>query len=138
MPRREDHGFTLIEVLAAVLIVSLVFGLLLESVTRNLADLGRSRLEARAADLAEQRARDLVTELAAGAALECGRRHHGMHVSHRPRRETLADRAGGGEISRLSAAAAAVPRTAGTDPRTGRRSRLTPPGGAVAGAYFAT
>jgi hypothetical protein len=59
-------------VLAAVLIVSLVFGLLLESVTRNLADLGRSRLEARAAVLAEQRARELVAELEAGLALEDG------------------------------------------------------------------
>ncbi len=75
MPRaqaRAERGFTLIEVLAAVLIVSLVFGLLLESVTRNLADLGRSRLEARAAALAEQRARDLVLELSSGAPIEEG------------------------------------------------------------------
>ena len=72
MPAREERGFTLIEVLAAVLIVSLVFGLLLETVTRNLADLGRSRLEARAAELAQQRARDLVAELNAGAPIEDG------------------------------------------------------------------
>jgi prepilin-type N-terminal cleavage/methylation domain-containing protein len=69
---RADHGFTLIEVLAAVLIVSLVFGLLLESVTRNLAELGRARLEARAAALAETRVTELQLELGAGTALEDG------------------------------------------------------------------
>ena len=53
--------------LAAVLIVSLVFGLLLESVTRNLADLGRARLEARATQLAELRAREIEQEIAAAA-----------------------------------------------------------------------
>jgi prepilin-type N-terminal cleavage/methylation domain-containing protein len=72
MRHREERGFTLIEVLAALLIVSLVFGLLIESVTRNLADLGRSRLEARAAELAQQRAADLVAELNAGAPIEDG------------------------------------------------------------------
>jgi hypothetical protein len=59
-------------VLAAVLIVSLVFGLLLESVTHNLADLGRARLEARGTQLAEQRLRELEVELAAGIAVELG------------------------------------------------------------------
>ena len=65
-------GFTLIEVLAAVLIVSLVFGLLLESVTRNLHDLSRARNEARAAQLAEDRLRDLKVELESGEKLEDG------------------------------------------------------------------
>jgi hypothetical protein len=59
-------------VLAAVLIVSLVFGLLLESVTHNLADLGRARLEARGNELAEQRLRDLEVEIATGVAIELG------------------------------------------------------------------
>jgi prepilin-type N-terminal cleavage/methylation domain-containing protein len=68
---RRD-GFTLIEVLAAVLIVSLVFGLLLEAVTRNLRDLSRARTEARAAQLAEDRLRDLKIELEGGEKLEDG------------------------------------------------------------------
>jgi len=76
LPRSDSQsgaaGFTLIEVLAAVLIVSLVFGLLLESVTRNLADLSRARAEARAAQLAEDRLRDLRAELASGTKLEDG------------------------------------------------------------------
>ncbi len=55
-----------------MLIVSLVFGLLLESVTHNLADLGRARLEARATALAEQRLRELEIELAAGTPVELG------------------------------------------------------------------
>jgi hypothetical protein len=54
------------------LIVSLVFGLLLESVTTNLADIGRARLEARAAQLAEQRVRELESEIASGAEVELG------------------------------------------------------------------
>jgi prepilin-type N-terminal cleavage/methylation domain-containing protein len=73
LPRPTDaRGFTLIEVLAAVLIVSLVFGLLLESVTRNLHDLSRARNEARAAQLAEDRLRDLKAELAAGTPIQDG------------------------------------------------------------------
>jgi prepilin-type N-terminal cleavage/methylation domain-containing protein len=72
MRLRDERAFTLIEVLAAVLIVSLVFGLLLESVTRTLADLGRARQEARAAALAELRVRELEAELAAGTPLEDG------------------------------------------------------------------
>lgn len=55
-----------------MLIVSLVFGLLLESVTLNLADLGRARLEARANELAEQRLRDLEVEIATGVPIELG------------------------------------------------------------------
>lgn len=65
-------GFTLIEVLAALLIVGLVFGLLLESVTSNLDDLGRARFEARATQLAEERARQIAGEIGAGAAIEDG------------------------------------------------------------------
>jgi prepilin-type N-terminal cleavage/methylation domain-containing protein len=72
VPMRSSDGFTLIEVLAAVLIVSLVFGLLLESVTRNLADLGRVRAEARAAQLAEDRLRDMRIEIEAGTRIEDG------------------------------------------------------------------
>ena len=70
--RSADPGFTLIEVLAAVLIVSLVFGLLLESVTRNLADLSRVRAEARAAQLCEDRLRDVRMGIAAGTRLDDG------------------------------------------------------------------
>jgi hypothetical protein len=55
-----------------LLIVSLVFGLLLESVTTNLSDIGRARLEARATQLAEQRARELEEELSLGTAIEIG------------------------------------------------------------------
>ncbi|MBM4334945.1 MAG: type II secretion system protein [Deltaproteobacteria bacterium] len=69
---RSRDGFTLIEVLAALLIVGLVFGLLLESVTANLDDLGRARLEARATQLAEERARQLAGEISAGAEIEDG------------------------------------------------------------------
>jgi prepilin-type N-terminal cleavage/methylation domain-containing protein len=68
----RSDGFTLIEVLAAVLIVCLVFGLLLESVTRNLHDLSRARAEARAAQLAEDRLTALGGELATGEKLEDG------------------------------------------------------------------
>ena len=69
---RDEHGFTLIEVLAAVLIVCLVFGLLLESVTRNLRDLSRARQEARAAQVAEDKVRELEVILASGETIEDG------------------------------------------------------------------
>jgi hypothetical protein len=59
-------------VLAALLIVSLVFGLLLESVTTNLSNLGRARFEARTMQLAEQRARQIELDIASGAAIEDG------------------------------------------------------------------
>jgi prepilin-type N-terminal cleavage/methylation domain-containing protein len=74
MPRAQARaeGFTLIEVLAALLIVSLVFGLLLESVTTNLANIGRARLEARSMELAEQRARELEIQIASGELIEDG------------------------------------------------------------------
>ena len=55
-----------------MLIVSLVFGLLLESVTRNLADLGRARREAHATQLAEERVRELQYEQSGGTELENG------------------------------------------------------------------
>lgn len=58
--------------LAALLIVSLVFGLLLESVTTNLSNIGRARLEARSMQLAEERARALEAEIANGAPIEDG------------------------------------------------------------------
>lgn len=58
--------------LAALLIVSLVFGLLLESVTTNLSNIGRARLEARSMQLAEERARGLEAEIANGAPIEDG------------------------------------------------------------------
>lgn len=69
-----ERGFTLIEVLAAVLIVCLVFGLLLESVTHNLADLSRARLEARAAQVAQDHLKDIQMSLEAGEKLEDGTR----------------------------------------------------------------
>jgi prepilin-type N-terminal cleavage/methylation domain-containing protein len=72
MRSSEHAGFTLIEVLIAVLIVSLVFGVLLESVTRNLSDLSRARAGARAAQLAADRVRQLKAELEAGEKLEDG------------------------------------------------------------------
>jgi len=52
--------------------VSLVFGLLLESVTTNLSDIGRARREARALALAEQRVREIESELNSGMAVELG------------------------------------------------------------------
>jgi len=74
LPRSDtgEDGFTLIEVLAAVLIVCLVFGLLLETVTRNLRDLSRARQEARAAQVAEDRAREMTVVLASGEKVEDG------------------------------------------------------------------
>ncbi len=74
MPRARERaeGFTLIEVLAALLIVSLVFGLLLESGPTNLANIGRARLEARSMELAEQRARELEIQIASGELIEDG------------------------------------------------------------------
>ncbi|MFI5316943.1 MAG: prepilin-type N-terminal cleavage/methylation domain-containing protein [Myxococcota bacterium] len=68
----KQLGFTLIEVLAAVLIVSLVFGLLLESVTRNLKDLSRARAETRSAELAEDKIAELRAELETGEKLDDG------------------------------------------------------------------
>jgi len=65
-------GFTLIEVLAAVLIVSLVFGVLIESVTHNLHDLHRARQQARASRLAEEQMRGFLESVAAGEKLEDG------------------------------------------------------------------
>jgi len=59
-------------VLAALLIVSLVFGLLLESVTTNLSNIGRARREARAMRLAEQRARELQDDILTFGALDDG------------------------------------------------------------------
>jgi len=70
--KSSNPGFTLIEVLAAILIVSLVFGLLLEAVTRNLRDLSRARAEARSAQLAENRLRDLRADLEVGTKVEDG------------------------------------------------------------------
>src|SRR5262245_16691477 len=67
-----ERGFTLIEVLAAVLIVCLVFGLLLQSVTHNLADLSRARQEARAAQVAQDYLRDIEATLEAGDKVEDG------------------------------------------------------------------
>jgi prepilin-type N-terminal cleavage/methylation domain-containing protein len=73
LPRsRSEAGFTLIEVLAAVLIVCLVFGLLLETVTRNLRDLSRARQEARAAQVAEDRVRELSVLISSGEKIEDG------------------------------------------------------------------
>lgn len=68
----QPAGFTLIEVLIAVLIVSLVFGLLLESVTHNLSDLSRARAGARASQLAADRVRDLKIQLESNDKLEDG------------------------------------------------------------------
>jgi len=68
----RENGFTLIEVLAAVLIVCLVFGILLETVTRNLRDLSRARQETRAAQAAEDYLRDLGVVLASGEKLDDG------------------------------------------------------------------
>ncbi len=49
-----------------------MFGLLLESVTRNLSDIGRARFEARSLQFAELRAREIELELASGAVVEDG------------------------------------------------------------------
>jgi prepilin-type N-terminal cleavage/methylation domain-containing protein len=70
--RPSDTGFTLIEVLIAVLIVSLVFGLLLESVTRNLSDISRARAGARSAQLAADRVRQMKLSIETGEKLEDG------------------------------------------------------------------
>lgn len=80
----SDAGFTLIEVLAAVLIVCLVFGLLLEAVTRNLRDLSRARQEARAAQVAGDYLRELVVVLASGEKLDDGVREEPCNNENAP------------------------------------------------------
>ena len=117
---RGEHGFTLIEVLAAVLIVCLVFGLLLESVTHNLRDLSRAREEARAAEIAEDQTDELEVVLASGEKLEDGvREEHcsGEGVGEmicqtivRPRSSRSADYPGEASPSPLFTAANEPPR----------------------------
>jgi type II secretory pathway pseudopilin PulG len=72
--RRSERsaGFTLIEVIAAVLMVGLVFGVLISWVTTNLRAVERSRRENEASQLAEQRARELQFELLQGAVPDDG------------------------------------------------------------------
>jgi prepilin-type N-terminal cleavage/methylation domain-containing protein len=69
---QREHGFTLIEVLAAVLIVCLVFGLLLESVTHNLRDLSVARQDARAAQVAEDQVHEFELLVETGEKIEDG------------------------------------------------------------------
>ncbi|MCP5068698.1 MAG: type II secretion system protein [bacterium] len=65
----EKHGFTLIEVLMAVLVVALVYGFLLEFVTDNLAALHRARSETEIARLSEQKLREVEARVLSGEEL---------------------------------------------------------------------
>ena len=65
-------GFTLLEVMVAVTVFALTMGSLITLVTQNLAQLARANLETDAAILAEQRIRELLTEVEGGEPLELG------------------------------------------------------------------
>ena len=65
-------GFTFLEVIIAVLVVGLSFGVLLGAVSQNLKATGRAQRESHAAELAELRARQILNNLATGAWLRDG------------------------------------------------------------------
>jgi prepilin-type N-terminal cleavage/methylation domain-containing protein len=69
---RRPSGFTLIEVLVAAFIASLVFGLLVSWMARNLSAVGRAREQQRALLLGEQKARDFDLELRQSGLVEPG------------------------------------------------------------------
>jgi prepilin-type N-terminal cleavage/methylation domain-containing protein len=70
--RRRQAGFTLIEVLVAAFVASMVFGLLVSWMARNLAAVGRARAQQHALLLGEQRARDFDLELRQSGLVEPG------------------------------------------------------------------
>jgi prepilin-type N-terminal cleavage/methylation domain-containing protein len=70
VPRKD--GFTLIEVLVAAFVASLVFGFLVSWMAQNLRAVGRAREQQRALQLAEQRARDFDLELRQSGLVEPG------------------------------------------------------------------
>jgi prepilin-type N-terminal cleavage/methylation domain-containing protein len=70
--RASDAGFTLIEVLLAVLLLGLVVGSLVVSVQQNLAALVGARAELERVRLAEAGLRDLEEAVAAGTAPQPG------------------------------------------------------------------
>jgi prepilin-type N-terminal cleavage/methylation domain-containing protein len=75
MPERggDEAGFTLLEVMLAIVVLGLVMGQLIASVTQNLDRLGEARRELRALLLAEERMRDLEHDARGGTLPELGR-----------------------------------------------------------------
>ncbi|MCP4007369.1 MAG: type II secretion system protein [bacterium] len=71
IPRHAD-GFTLLEVLMAVLVVGLVYGFLLRFVTQNLERVGDSRREIEVARLAEMKLRETQDRILSGEAVTPG------------------------------------------------------------------
>jgi prepilin-type N-terminal cleavage/methylation domain-containing protein len=69
---RRQAGFTLVEVLVAAFVASLVFGVLVAWMAQNLAAVGRAREQERALMLGEQRARDFDLELRQSGLVEPG------------------------------------------------------------------
>lgn len=75
MPDRggEEAGFTLLEVMVAIVVLGLVMGTLIARVTENLDRLGEARRELRSLLLAEERMRDLESDARDGTLPELGR-----------------------------------------------------------------
>jgi prepilin-type N-terminal cleavage/methylation domain-containing protein len=75
MPERHGNeaGFTLLEVMIAIVVLGLVMGTLIERVTQNLGRLAEARLELRALQLAEERMRELESDARSGSLPELGR-----------------------------------------------------------------
>jgi len=69
---RRQAGFTLVEVLLAAFIASLVFGVLLSWMAQNLRAVGHAREQQRALLLGEQKARDFDLELRQSGLVEPG------------------------------------------------------------------
>jgi prepilin-type N-terminal cleavage/methylation domain-containing protein len=67
------HGFTLIEVMAAVLVLGLLYTVLAGAAMRGLRSEGTDRRRADAAMIADQRLTALETEISAGQPLQDGR-----------------------------------------------------------------
>jgi prepilin-type N-terminal cleavage/methylation domain-containing protein len=71
----EHDGFTLIEVLVAAFVASLVFGFLVSWMAQNLRSVGAARAQQHALLLGEQRARDYDLELRQSGLVEDGVEH---------------------------------------------------------------
>ena len=70
--RAASSGFTLLEVILAVLVFGISMGGLLMIVQDSLARLGQARLESEGARLAEEQLRELTLAAATGEELELG------------------------------------------------------------------
>jgi prepilin-type N-terminal cleavage/methylation domain-containing protein len=72
---RRQQGFTLIEVLVAAFVATLVFGVLVSWMAQNLRSVGAARAQQHALLLGEQRARDFDLELRQSGLVEPGVEH---------------------------------------------------------------